>query len=640
MDDPDGFWRRKASDLGVDQMVEGYLAANVPEQVRAGLMQLLDALAAQGYAGAPQEAREAILRGVASFSPEAAIGVGALQDLVLFLYYGAPDASGQNPNWQTLGYPGPRSAPPNETKPIQPVVPTGSELALEADVCVVGSGAGGGVITGTLAMMGRKVVVIEAGGYYNEADFNQLELSAYQNLYYRGGPVTTADGTITMLSGACLGGGTTVNYMNCVRTTPWVREQWAREFGLEGLDTADFDRHLDAVFARISANDRCSELNGPHLRLKEGCQKLGYAFRQILRNVDETRYDPETAGYAPFGDQSGSRQSTTKTYLMDAYEHGAQIVVCCRADRVLVENGRAAGVQVTYADETGREARVTVRAPQVVVACGALESPALLLRSGIGGPAVGNYLRLHPVTIVIGMYDTDQQAWWGAPQQALCDQFANTGEGHGFLIEGVPFLPATLASGLPWTSGREHKEVLSKFRTAATFIAIVRDRGYGRVTLDDAGNAVHYYLITDELDLRHLRQGLAEQVRLHEAAGAREMYGLAAGLPRWKRGEDLNAFIQLLQQVPFVPAAAGGHRLFTAHELGSCRMGTDLNASVANPWGELHDVRGVWIGDGSAFPTATGTNPMITIMALARRTAEAIAASPGTGAQARAASRP
>ena len=133
--------------------------------------------------------------------------------------------------------------------------------------------------------------------------------------------------------------------------------------------------------------------------------------------------------------------------------------------------------------------------------------------------------------------------------------------------------------------------------------------------------------------------GLAVQVRLHEAAGARAIYSTAAGLPRWQRGEDLDGFIQQVQQVPFVPVAAGGQVLFSAHQLGSCRMGKDRSTSVANPWGELHDVRGVWIGDASAFPTATGTNPMVTIMALARRTAEAIAASVGAGAQARAASR-
>ena len=118
-----------------------------------------------------------------------------------------------------------------------------------------------------------------------------------------------------------------------------------------------------------------------------------------------------------FGDQSGSKQSTQKTYLQDAVDADADVVVRCFVERVLTENGRAAGVEGTWTDpETGRSARVTVRAPQVVVACGSLESPALLLRSGIGGPGVGNYLRLHPCTALFGIYDSDQEAWWGAPQ--------------------------------------------------------------------------------------------------------------------------------------------------------------------------------------------------------------------------------
>jgi len=135
--------------------------------------------------------------------------------------------------------------------------------------------------------------------------------------------------------------------------------------------------------------------------------------------------------------------------------------------------------------------------------------------------------------------------------------------------------------------------------------------------------------LEDELDLRNLRHAIAELARLHEAAGATEIFHLAAGLPHWKRGEDgLESFIAEAQAVPFV---AGGQKVFTAHQMGSCRMGTDPEVSVAGPYGELHDTAGVWIGDGSAFPTPSGTNPMISIMALAHRTAEAVAEAAGAG---------
>jgi hypothetical protein len=256
-------------------MVEAYLNANVPESLRVGLFFLLDGMASFGFVDASQEAREQILQNVAAFSPDAAAGVDAFRQLTLLMAYGAPDQTGRNPNWVILGYPGPISAPSPEPKPIQPVAPTGGVLTLEADVCMVGSGAGGGVIAGTLAEKGQKVVVLEAGGYYNEADFNQLELWAYQHLYYRGGYFPSADGNVILVAGATLGGGTTVNWMNCLRTRPGVRAQWAQEFGLEGLDSPEYDRHFDAILSRLSANDQCSDFNGPHQRLKEGSCRMG-----------------------------------------------------------------------------------------------------------------------------------------------------------------------------------------------------------------------------------------------------------------------------------------------------------------------------------------------------------------------------
>ena len=135
------------------------------------------------------------------------------------------------------------------------------------------------MIAGKLAGAGLKLVVLEAGGYFDESDFNQLELWAYQNIYWRGGPTLTADMNINIQAGATLGGGSTVNWTNCLRTRPWVREEWAREHGLEGVDGPDYDRHLDAVSQRIGVNDNCSELNGPNQRLKDGADKLGWAFR-------------------------------------------------------------------------------------------------------------------------------------------------------------------------------------------------------------------------------------------------------------------------------------------------------------------------------------------------------------------------
>jgi choline dehydrogenase-like flavoprotein len=597
----------------------------MPSEQRAGMMELLDGLEQQGITRLSQRSREQILRNVAMLGPDAAMGVSGLIAMTLFVTYGAPDPdTGNNPNWETFGYPGPIGTPRKEPKTITPIVPEGDELKLEADVCIVGSGAGGGVIAGKLAQAGLKVCVVEAGGYFNESDFNQYELWAYENLYWRGGPNTTADFNVTIYAGAGLGGGTVINWTNCLRTRPWVREQWAVEHGLEGLDSPQFDRHLDAIFDRLSVNDRCSDLNGPQQRLRDGADRLHWSFQTILRNADASCYDPASAAYMGFGDQSGSKLSTQKTFLQDAYDAGADILVRCFVDRVLVENGSATGIEGTWTDpDSGRTARVTVRAPQVVVACGSLESPALLLRSQIGGPATGNYLRVHPCTAIFGIYGDEQTAWWGPPQAGLVDEHAAVEDGYGFLIETTQYGPSLIGSALPFTSGRGHKEMMEKVPYGATFIGLLRERGHGRVEIDGDGQAVPYYALEDELDIRNTHRAIDAQARLHAAAGAREIYPMANGAPRWREGDDLDASIRRWRRVPL---AAGGFRLFCAHQMGTCRMGNDPATSVANPWGELHDTKGVWIGDASAFPTASGTNPMITIMALAHRTAEAIAA--------------
>jgi choline dehydrogenase-like flavoprotein len=620
--DPHGMWRRTATEVGADRGIEQTLDLMPPEQ-RDGLMELLDGLDQQGITRLSQRSREQVLRNVAMMGPDAAAGVSALVGLTLFIAYGAPDPStGLNPNWAVFGYRGPLGSPTATPKAIEPLIPEGDELTVEADVCIVGSGAGGGVIAGTLAQAGLKVCVVEAGGYFNEANFNQYELWAYENMYWRGGPNATADFNVTVYAGAGLGGGTVINWTNCLRTRPWVRDQWAREHGLEGVDGPEFDRHLDAIFERLSVNDRCSDLNGPQQRLREGADRLGWSFKTILRNADEARYDPASAAYMGFGDQSGSKLSTQKTFLQDAFDAGADIIVRCFAERILIDGGRAAGVEGTWTDpETGRSARVIVRAPRVVAAAGSLESPALLLRSGIGGPAVGNYLRLHPCTAVFGIYGSEQEAWWGPPQAGLVDEFAAVEDGYGFLVETTQYGPSLIGSALPFESAAQHKAMMEKVSYGATFIGLLRDHGHGRVEIDRDGQAVLYYTLEDELDVRNTHRAIDAQARLHAAAGAREIQPMAAGAPAWRDGDDLDGSIARWQRIPL---AAGGFRLFCAHQMGTCRMGTDPAASVAGPWGELHDTKGVWIGDASAFPTSSGTNPMISIMALARRTAEAI----------------
>jgi choline dehydrogenase-like flavoprotein len=619
--DSASLWARSATDLGVPVMAEQALLG-MPAATRDGLLGLLDGLAAAGFNGQSQASREQTLKitGLAYGVPAQA-GVGGLTKLVLYLAYGAPDpATGQNPNWAAMGYPGPLSPPPDVPKPITPVVPDSDSLTLDADVVIVGSGSGGGVIAGELTARGLGVVVLEAGPYHNESDFDMLELPAFMTRYWRGGPQNTADLNVSVLAGACLGGGSTIFWSNCLRPTDKVRGEWA-EAGLSDVAT-DFDRHLDAVAERLSITGECSDLNPFFEWIQDASARLGWHTQITERNADPSRYTPETAGYTGFGDQTGSKQSTANTYLVDAFERGASILVGTTVDRVLLEDGRAAGVTGTWADPTtGRTASVTVRAPQVVVAAGTLESPAVLLRSGIGGPAVGKNLHLHPTTGAMAIFANETKAWWGSPHTLLVDHFEREMQ-FGFRMEGANYMPAIFASNVPFTTAEEHKAFMERFPTMGPYLTRIRDHGSGQVVLDEHGQAQLHYSLTDEHDVSTMRLAIESLVKVLVEAGALEIQ-LMGNQPLWRRGDDLDDF---LAKVGRVPLGFGGAQLFSAHQMGSCRMGSDPQTSVADPQGQLHDTPGVWIGDASAFPTASGTNPFWSVAALAHRTAEHIAA--------------
>jgi choline dehydrogenase-like flavoprotein len=614
------FMARSASAMGIPPHIEAMIAdAMTPEELR-GFAGLLDALGAHGLADLPSERRTELVHGTAAQDPEAKFALSGLRALVMLLFYALPDERGRNPNWEAIGYPGPISAPPPPEAAPKTIALTeleGEEATLRADVCVVGSGAGGSVIAARLAEAGRDVVLVEMGGYRNEQDFKQLELVGMQELYYGGGLARSSDGSISILAGATLGGGTVVNYMNCIRTPERITREWA-EHGLEGVDHPDYERRIDAVADRIGANSEVTRHNGIHRRLMAGLDARGIEHRPIVRNASLDD-DPVHCGYCPTGCQRGCKRSAMKTWLQDASDAGARVVVGCRTERVLVEDGRATGVAALVTREDGYTTRLTVAAPDVVVACGSVESPALLLRSGIGGQAVGKNLRLHPAYVVMGVYDEPIEGWSGQIQSLVSDHFQSLEGDHGFLVEATGMFPGLLGSAYPWEDGARHKQLMHTLRWQAPFITVARDHGSGSVAIDDLGRAVVSWGLDDEVDARLAVRAHAELARLHRAAGAREIFTAHSREVRWRHGDDFDGFLARIEGASY---AAGDVACFTAHQMGSCRMGSDPATSVADGRGQLHDTRGVWIGDASAFPTAPGVNPMVSIMALAHRTAD------------------
>jgi choline dehydrogenase-like flavoprotein len=615
-----GFLARAATELGVSAQMEDLMAdAMTPEEI-AGVGELLDSLDEHDFAALPLSERMQMVSDTAASSFEARHGLHQLKGLTMLFFYALPDAEGHNPNWDVFGYPGPNSAPPpaeQAPKTINTQEVSGPSAMLTADVCVVGSGAGGAVIAAQCAQAGLSVLVLEMGAYRNEADFKQLEIPGMFELYLGGGLLTSEDGSIAVLAGSTLGGGTVVNYMNCIRTPEHIREEWAGH-GLEGLDDPSYERdHIDAVWSRLGANTEMTKQNAIHQRLMSALDARGLTHRPIVRNATPSD-NPEFCGYCPMGCQQGCKRSTMKTYLQDASDAGARCVVQCHADRLVAKDGRVTGVEATIVREDGSQTALTVEAPTVVVACGGVESPALLLRSGMGGPAVGKHLRLHPAYAVNGIYDDPVDGWQGQIQSLVSDDFADLEDGFGFLIEATGIFPGLWAASMPWFDGEQHKRQMAKLRHMAPFITVARDHGSGEVVIDDLGRAVVRWGLGDEVDMRLAVRSNVELARLHEAAGAAEIFTLHADPVVWRRGEDFDAFVDKIEGAPYGPLDLV---VFTAHQMGACRMGKDPATSVADGFGQLHDTKGVWIGDASAFPTAPGVNPMISIMSLAHRTA-------------------
>jgi choline dehydrogenase-like flavoprotein len=538
-------------------------------------------------------------------------GFQVFKRLALFLCYTRLDPhTGHNPHWADIGYPGP-VAPGQGAAPL-PVLSVAEDVTLEADVAVIGSGAGGGVVAAELAAAGHRVVVLEKGGYFHEADFDGAERASTERLFEKRGLSTTRDAGVVLLAGSNLGGGTTVNWMTCLRTPEYVLRQWQEEHGIAGAAGPEWQASLDAVCRRLNVNTAESVPNPQNQRLIDGCRALGYHWRVLPRNARGCR----DCGHCCFGCRFGAKQGILKTYLHDAAEGGAVLVAGAHVERVTVRGGSATGVEATAASRC-----VTVRSRAVVAAGGSIQTPALLLRSGLGNPNVGRHLHLHPVAAVFGIYPERIEGWHGVMQSVGCDQFADLGGGYGFVIEVPPLHPGLAALGLPWRDAAGHQWLMRQLAHVAVFIAITRDRDGGRVWIDRGGRPVVDYTVSRH-DARHVIRAAQEAARLHAAAGAHTVGGPYNNLAETAvAGGAVEARVRGF-------AGRGVRKndltLFSAHQMSSCRMGRSPRQAAVTPDGETYEVRNLFVADASALPTATGVNPMISIMALAHRNAQVI----------------
>ena len=638
--DPDGFYGRKASDLAVDEdvarIIERYLSPDQRADFRRLLRTIESPMANMLLSGRParfstesEAKRERFLLGWAhSRLGIKRQGFQAVKRLVLFLTYAKALDGGVNPNWPALGYAGPPSAGSSHARlasdvRLEPLNPT-DETTLDADVCVVGSGAGGSVIAAKLAEAGYRVLVLEAGPYLTADTFRQREAEAYDTMFQGHGVLTTTDLAFSVLAGQTAGGSSTINWMTCLKPPPWVREEWEQESGMTGVASPAFESFIDEVWSRLRVNVEESVVNPSNDVLRRGSESLGYRlgvdYDLIPRNAHGCA---NRCDFCFFGCVYDAKQSSLVTYLPDAHRAGARFLFDTKADHLIIQGGEVRGVEATFHDN-GHSIPMHVRARTVVAAGSAIQTPALLLRSGIRSPGVGLGLRLDPTTALFGEFPAPIRMWSGPMQTIVVHRFQGSDEGHhGPWLESAPGHPGLSALAIPWSGGRAHKDAMRRIDRAASTIVLVRDVAEGRVAIDARGEPLLEYRLSSR-DRRNLTRGLQEAARIQRAAGALRMGSLhlrecSVGDGTGPiRDADFDAFIDRLGRLGI---RENGVALFSAHPMGSARAGTDPKTSAAKPTGESHDVRNLWIGDGSLLPTAPGVNPMISIMALAARTA-------------------
>ncbi|RMF81612.1 MAG: oxidoreductase [Chloroflexi bacterium] len=571
------------------------------------------------FSQAPLETRTAILQSWAnSRLPIARRTFQALKRLTLFLFYSTMPDDNRHPAWQTFNYDGP---PQNNASPAPTIEPYRIDETdtLYTHVLVIGSGAGGGVVAGELAAAGFDVIVAEKGGYYHEADFHGKERDSAEQFFEKRGALTTADNAVLLLAGSTLGGGTTINWTASFRTPQYVLREWATQYGFTGAASADFQASLDAVSERIHVCTEASHANPQNELLAAGCKALGYKVDVIPRNVK----DCQDCGFCNFGCRFGAKQSTLKTYLQDAHKRGARILVRAHVERVTYKRGVANGAIITITDSNQQQRRITIKAKVVVVAAGALHTPALLLRSGLGNANIGANLHLHPATVIYGLFDEPVRGWEGPPMTRYSPHFANMdGAGYGFRLETAPVHPGIAALTLPWQSGRQHKDLMQQLDHLANILIIVRDRHGGRVQIDRDGNPVPHYW-PSRVDRRHLMRGILEALRVHHAAGAKELSSPHNAPLLFRDGQD-GDFEDYLDRVAARSLKRNAFPLFSAHQMSSCRIGGDTSRGAVDPTGESYEVKNLFVADGSVLPTASGVNPMVTIMATAHFIAQHI----------------
>jgi choline dehydrogenase-like flavoprotein len=482
------------------------------------------------------------------------------------------------------------------------------DLVETTQVCVIGSGAGGGAIAAELAEGGVEVVILEEGGYYTSKDFSADARAAIPQLYRDAGTsVILGTPAIIFSEGRCVGGSTVINGGMCWRTPERVLHRWQREFGLVDMTPEKMAPFFAKVEERINVAPQSPESLGKgDMLFKQAADKLGWLINHNRRNQKNCTGE----GLCVFGCPTDRKQSVLITYIPRALAKGAKLYADTRAIKVKAENGRATEVVAEVLDrKTGKKKHtLRVKAKVIVLAGGALQTPSLLMGSGLAKKSgqVGKNFLCHPNVKVVGVFEDEVRYWAGVHQGHQIHEFLE--EGILMAIGGVP--PALVALGLPM-HGRQSLETMELYNHMLVAGALVDDTTTGRIRRMPWGQPMAFYQV-DQVEIERLIRASALLCEVLFTAGAKKCYLPFTYLQEIAGMDD----IPKIYEAGIKPSEM---EVLTVHALGTTRMGRDPRRSVVNGFCECHEVKNLFITDGGAIPTSLGVNPQETIMAVAIR---------------------
>ena len=517
-----------------------------------------------------------------------------------------PWLTGLQQGWAVLGH---TSAPP---------------ATLTADVLVIGTGAGGGITAELLARAGLRVIMLEEGPLKTSSDFNQLESEAYPTLYQESAARKTNDKAINILQGRCVGGSTTVNWTSSFRTPSETLAFWRDRFGLTDLTDDTLAPYFQQAERRLNVSTWLTPPNENNELLRRGAAQLGIPAAAILRNVKGCW----NLGSCGMGCPTNAKQSMLLTTVPTALSLGATLVVNTRATRLHIQNGRVTSASAEYSDkkspapqETIAKSAIEIKCEYVVVAGGAINSPALLLRSQAPDPHARLGIRtfLHPVVMSSALMAQRVEGWAGAPQTIYSDHFLGTQaiDGPmGYKLEAPPIHPVIFASSIPGF-GEVQSGMLKTFAHQHILLALLRD-GFapasagGQVSLRSDGSPSLAYPLNDFV-MDGARRALLSMAEIQFAGGAKEV------LPVHEQAQPYTSWAQAkaaITQMPMVPLQT---RVVSAHVMGGCGMAASPELGVVRPDGVHWQIANLSVHDGSLFPTSIGANPQLSIYGLVNR---------------------